>query len=311
MRSHSASTARSSTRRRNRRRDYRRGPEWYFLALFQLLKYFEGPLELIGTIVLPPERSRAYFFACPARPAQSRKVRRSVPVGRSRLRSFCRARGAPSLVMVEHGKRREVPRGGRLRARRGRARTPDRDGRGAADGRLRDVRERALRSCARTLFNEHCAACHTLGGSGGEEAPNLTDYKNREWLGAVIRNPRDKRFFGGTKTHHEMEAYPASAQPDDKLKAVVEYLTSLMGDDAVHVDAALAEKGKKLFADELDCNTCHEVKPGESGDGPNLSSSGSKSVGVLRPVLRDSSADDLFGKSAGMPEIRKENLEKR
>ena len=28
-------------------------PEWYFLPLFQLLKYFKGPLEPIGTAVLP------------------------------------------------------------------------------------------------------------------------------------------------------------------------------------------------------------------------------------------------------------------
>ena len=28
-------------------------PEWYFLFLFELLKYFEGPLEVIGTVVLP------------------------------------------------------------------------------------------------------------------------------------------------------------------------------------------------------------------------------------------------------------------
>ena len=28
-------------------------PEWYFLFLFQLLKYFPGKLEVIGVIVLP------------------------------------------------------------------------------------------------------------------------------------------------------------------------------------------------------------------------------------------------------------------
>jgi len=28
-------------------------PEWYFLFLFQLLKFFEGPLEIIGSMVLP------------------------------------------------------------------------------------------------------------------------------------------------------------------------------------------------------------------------------------------------------------------
>jgi ubiquinol-cytochrome c reductase cytochrome b subunit len=28
-------------------------PEWYFLFLFQLLKYFQGPLELVGSAILP------------------------------------------------------------------------------------------------------------------------------------------------------------------------------------------------------------------------------------------------------------------
>ena len=28
-------------------------PEWYFLFLFQMLKVFEGPLELVGTLILP------------------------------------------------------------------------------------------------------------------------------------------------------------------------------------------------------------------------------------------------------------------
>jgi ubiquinol-cytochrome c reductase cytochrome b subunit len=28
-------------------------PEWYFLSLFQLLKYFEGPLQILATVLLP------------------------------------------------------------------------------------------------------------------------------------------------------------------------------------------------------------------------------------------------------------------
>ena len=28
-------------------------PEWYFLFLFQTLKFFEGPLEVVGAVVLP------------------------------------------------------------------------------------------------------------------------------------------------------------------------------------------------------------------------------------------------------------------
>lgn len=33
--------------------DYPARPEWYFLFLFQLLKYFKGPQALIGTVVIP------------------------------------------------------------------------------------------------------------------------------------------------------------------------------------------------------------------------------------------------------------------
>ncbi len=33
--------------------DYDPRPEWYFLSLFQLLKYFQGPFEIIGTFVIP------------------------------------------------------------------------------------------------------------------------------------------------------------------------------------------------------------------------------------------------------------------
>ena len=33
--------------------DYIPRPEWYFLGLFQLLKYFPGRLEIIGALVIP------------------------------------------------------------------------------------------------------------------------------------------------------------------------------------------------------------------------------------------------------------------
>jgi quinol-cytochrome oxidoreductase complex cytochrome b subunit/mono/diheme cytochrome c family protein len=34
-------------------KQYPARPEWYFLFLFQLLKYFEGPQEILGTVVIP------------------------------------------------------------------------------------------------------------------------------------------------------------------------------------------------------------------------------------------------------------------
>jgi mono/diheme cytochrome c family protein len=37
-------------------------PEWYFLFLFQMLKVFEGPLEVVGTVVLPTLAILALFL---------------------------------------------------------------------------------------------------------------------------------------------------------------------------------------------------------------------------------------------------------
>jgi ubiquinol-cytochrome c reductase cytochrome b subunit len=100
-----------------------------------------------------------------------------------------------------------------------------------------------------------------------------------------------------------MEPYPPEKLSDDKLKALVEYLTSLIGEEGGPVDAALVAQGQKLFADDLDCNTCHEVKPGETADGPNLAGGGSRAW-VVR-ILHDSSAQDLFGKAGSMPKFDK------
>src|SRR6185437_14794209 len=37
-------------------------PEWYFLFLFQMLKLFSGPLEIVGSLVLPTLAILALFL---------------------------------------------------------------------------------------------------------------------------------------------------------------------------------------------------------------------------------------------------------
>jgi quinol-cytochrome oxidoreductase complex cytochrome b subunit/mono/diheme cytochrome c family protein len=41
---------------------YEARPEWYFMFLFQILKYFEGPYEVVGTFVLPTLFCLILFF---------------------------------------------------------------------------------------------------------------------------------------------------------------------------------------------------------------------------------------------------------
>lgn len=277
-------------------------PEWYFLFLFQLLKYFEGPLQIVATVIIPGAVT-AFLVALPwLDKANSRKPGDRVPVLAGIGAVMAAVATLTTLALAEDVKNEKYQKGlTSAHVEADRARELARAGVLPAGGDAVFLNDPQV--ATRGLFKEHCETCHTLDGAGGEEAPDLTHYKNREWLAAVIRNPRAKRFFGGTKTHKEMEPYPPSSLPDDKLAAVVEYLVSLMGDEAGHVDAALAERGKNLFADDLDCNTCHEVKPGETGDGPNLFGSGTRPW--IQRVIRDGSAEDLFGKSSGMPKFGK------
>jgi mono/diheme cytochrome c family protein len=153
----------------------------------------------------------------------------------------------------------------------------------------------------KALFEEHCATCHAVDDEGGEEAPVLTDYGSRAWLAALIRNPNDAAYFGGTD-HDLMDPYPEEDLPAAQLDAVVEYLVSTMGEEiAPPADAALAAKGKTLWEDELECNSCHEIEPGESGDGPNLHGHGTRAF--VEAVIKNSSADVLFGSDAQMPKF--------
>jgi ubiquinol-cytochrome c reductase cytochrome b subunit len=118
----------------------------------------------------------------------------------------------------------------------------------------------------------------------------------------VIRNPRSKRFFGGSKSHATMDPYPPEKLPEEQLKAVVEYVTSLMGPAGGTTDATLVATGKKLFEDELDCSTCHKTTAGEASDGPNFTGHGSEAW--LARVIKNSSEPDIYGSSGAMPKFQ-------
>jgi ubiquinol-cytochrome c reductase cytochrome b subunit len=154
----------------------------------------------------------------------------------------------------------------------------------------------------RKLFRENCGTCHTIEGKGGEEAPSLDDYGTRAWLTALVRDPRSKRFYGGTKGHTTMEAVPPEKASDEQLAAIVEYMIGLAGPEVGAVDAALVAKGKELWAsDTFDCSGCHEVEAGKAGTGPTLAGRGT-AAWVAR-VIANSGEPDLYGDTAEMPKF--------
>jgi len=278
-------------------------PEWYFLFLFQLLKFFDGPLQIIATVILPGAAA-TFLVALPfvdRAPTRSPRARLPLLGGVALLMGGVATLTA--MALVEDSKNEKYQAGlEAAHAEATRARELAAAGVLPAGGDA--VFENDPQVAARRLFQEHCATCHTLQGApGGAEAPTFVAWRSRAWYRDLIRNARDPRFFGGAKGHDTMEPYPPEELSDERLTAVVEYLVSLTGAEGGTVDAALVETGRKLFADDLECNNCHEVKPGESADGPNLAGNGSRAW--VERVIRDSAAPDLFGKSAGMPKFGK------
>ncbi len=274
-------------------------PEWYFLFLYQLLKYFEGPLQIIATVLLPGAVATALFALPWFDRATSRRPSARWPALALVGGLMAAVTALTALAIVEDARNESYQHGLVVAEEEAHhARALAHEGVTPAGGVA--VFDNDPKQKTRKLFKEHCATCHTIEGRGGEEAPSFDDYNSREWLFALIRDPRSKRFYGGTK-HDTMKAVPVSAASDEQLRAVVEYVVSLAGPQAGPTDAAMIATGKALWENTLECSSCHETEPGKGDTGPTLGARGTPEW--IARVIRDSAAPDLFGDTAEMPKF--------
>ena len=136
-------------------------PEWYFLFYYQLLKYLDGPLEIVGTIVLPI----LFFLGLFALPWLDRRRDRH-PASRPMVV----AAGAGLLIMVFTFLSLSLYEVASL---------PKSD-------------PSVLRGKA--LVQElDCAGCHRIHGKGESFAPDLSyvgDIRDRDWLMRHFRDPQ-------------------------------------------------------------------------------------------------------------------------
>jgi ubiquinol-cytochrome c reductase cytochrome b subunit len=281
-------------------------PEWYFLFLFQLLKYFEGPLSIIATVIIPGAVA-TFLFALPFLDrAPTRAVRRRGPVLAGVGLVMAGVVALTALAVVADANNEHYQEGLVLaRADAERARELAREGVPPDGGTA--VWRNDPQYAAMQLFTENCATCHEIDGRGGEEAPSLSHYNDREWLRGAIRTPRSIAYFGGTKAHEDMEAYTVEDLPDDQLDAVVEFLIELReqgeeSPDTTAWDPELAKRGKALWEGELDCSGCHSLERGADGDGAPVFTGRGTRLWINR-VIRNSSAIDLYGGEAEMPKF--------
>ncbi len=279
-------------------------PEWYFRPLFQALKYFSGPLEMVVALGLPVvvggillampflDRGTSHhprhriLYLVPLAVLGLLSVLLTVlsfvedkndPQLQERLVS-AEKRGAAARALAKvHG----VPAAGPLHIFTAAQTSVDR---------------------GRKLWNDECKSCH----DGAERsAPEITrGYNSRAWIRAFLVDPSGDRFFGKTSIT-TME--PVKLTGKD-LDAAVEAIYAESG--AADVDASLAalgreriEKGQPDVKDSAwDCNGCH---PGfdyekEAETGPNLARRGSRDM--LAEFIGRSSHPRWFGKDSEMPD---------
>ncbi len=273
-------------------------PEWYFLFLYKLRMFFEGPMEPVATMVIPGA-AVTFLVLAPFLDKVMGKLGRFVVLG-GMAALMTATVGLTAYGIQSDAKDEEFQKSlAATETSAQEARAYAKMGVVPLGGPAVFFNDPQYRT--KMLYKEHCQGCHALGGLGGDEGPSLEDYSSRAWLAALVRNANDPRFFGNTKMKDEMDAYPEEDLAQEKLDAVVEYLLELQGDPGMTVDAALAKKGAALWEDDLECNACHEIEAGEEADAPNLHGHGSQAW-VAR-VIRDSSQGDLFGDYAAMPKF--------
>lgn len=275
-------------------------PEWYFRALFQLLKYFEGTMEHVVALGLPvvvgavllglpfvdrgPERSpraRAAFLgvlgvgalAAAALTFVSFLEDASDPQLQERIAADTERAALARALAKEHG----VPTAG-----------------GTA------VFELEPHYRAKKLWAEHCAACH----AGDErEGPEIgPGYNSRAWIRGFLKNPDGPAFFAKMDWAPESRM-PAVQMEDADLDAVVEFVYAQTG--APDADKALAEKGQTLF-DDGDCSDCHDRDGTTAGSAPNLGGRGS--LDMLAAFIADAGQPHFFGEMNQMPKLGRPKL---
>jgi ubiquinol-cytochrome c reductase cytochrome b subunit len=263
-------------------------PEWYFLPLFQLLKYFEGGAELVGTLILPGI-AMGFLAGLPfIHTAFSHRVKGLHRVLAGALIVGLMAVGAlgalavrsdssdPNITALAERAHEEATEARRLAALGG---VP-------ASGPLNLYRNDPL-AWGHRVVAAQCQKCHQpCDSTPYKGSPCLEGYGSRAWLSRFLRDPREPHFFGNTKID-DMEAY---AGPQESLDALTEFIYSQGGRPDVTAD--LAQKGEKLF-DLEGCGSCHTLDGVGSGLAPDLKGWGSREWTAA--FIRTPAAPRFFG----------------
>jgi ubiquinol-cytochrome c reductase cytochrome b subunit len=253
--------------------DYPARPEWYFLPLFELLKYFHGAAEVVGTLVVPA-LAAGYLFSLPLfdrapGTALTPRLKVLTPL-------FLGAIGAVVLTANAIRADKSDP---KFQAARAVADTRARVAIELAkegvpvEGPLAMLRnDPELRGHA--IFERSCSPCHVLGDLGERAkatAPVLNGWGTEAWVLGMLHDPDAPERFGNTPYKGEMPSMDTPPKeggeafkpmPSDDMQAAAAFLIS-QGDErgeaipanALRHDPARVKRGEAIVTNR--CTACH------------------------------------------------------
>lgn len=269
-------------------------PEWYFLFLFELLKYFPGGTEIWGAIILPAvlmlvlaampfignwrlghRFNVAYLwvmlFGIAALTVRAVKADRSDP-------NYARAvqaaqRDAERVVALAQSPAGIPP-----------------------TGAVTLLRNDAFTQGPK-IFAKNCASCHRFDGHDGlgghpkdaQSASDLKGFATREWLTGLL-NPEKidtPHYFGGSKLKNgkmvKFVKEDVASFTDEEKKLLAGTVAALSAEARLksqkHMDQrdeALIEAGTTALISKMGCTDCHKFHDDGEESGPDLTAYGSR-----------------------------------
>ena len=286
-------------------------PEWYFLFLFELLKYFPGESEIIGAILLPGA-AVGVMFAMPILGQWKLGHRFNL------VFIFGGLAGAGLLTWMAMNQDKHDPNFQRA---------------------LKDSHQQAARvielakaptgipiaGAAALLredpfmqgpkqFAKHCSGCHRYDGHDGQgnpvkdpqSAPDLKGFASRAWLAGLLDPAKvdSAHYFGGTKFKDGKMVKWVKKNADEpkeqeQLRKIIAALSAEAQlpsqRDADARDADLIKQGVELARGDVACTDCHAFgKPDADATAPDLTGYGSRAW-LVRFIGNPAHAD-FYGK---------------
>lgn len=287
-------------------------PDWYFLFLFQFLKYFPGESEVLGAFVIP-----GLVFAVIALMPFIGRWKLGHRFNVLFLFTLLAGAGALTVAVLKEDRANPTYVQAVRQAEHEAARVRELAGSPAGipvAGAVTLLRNDPLTQGPK-IFSAHCASCHRYEGhdglsmkpKGAQSASDLKGFASREWLAGLLDPARvaTTNYFGAT-THLKGKMVKfvndrvAAFTPEKKeqLAKVIIAVSAEAGlplqREADSRDAALIDEGRTFFSEGVSCSNCHQFRAkDEEATAPDLTGYGSREW--LTRFISDPSHPDLYG----------------